>query len=427
MKSVLFVAYEFPPAGGIEVQRIIKFIKYIRNHRINPIVLTTSHGMSRFMDYDLLNEDYILDTHVIRLGGNKTFQYHKFKNKQNHPHHVYTYYLGMRYIWFMDIYSSWFFEIKKHLKGLLEKNDIRCVFTTSPPASTHLIGEFIASAYRIPWIMDIRDSMVNNPNYKRSIVTYCSNKIATYYEKRFTLKADKVISVSQPIIDNMADRLGDFVYNKSKVIMNGYDAEDFNNHSFPKRDKKKLKITYTGSFLGRITPLYFLNALKSLIINNSVISDHILLNFVGRFSIDIKNLIFELRDQIEINLIGSVTHQEAIKYQQNSDLLLLILAPEVGKYANEVISGKIFEYMAAKKPVLGLIPSDGPLMNIFHSTNIGFTAKPDDVKEIAEQILTIYKQWINGGIFYHPNYKEIQNFTRERQTAELASIIDEVT
>lgn len=424
--TVLFIAYEFPPAGGIEIQRVLKFVKYIRKFNIRPVVLTTSHGKSRFMDHSLLNKKYIHETNIIRIGGEKTLLYHRLKNDEHYTNHPYFYHLSLRYIWFLDLYSSWFFEIKPFLSQILINENIKCIYTTSPPASTHLIGEYISKKYDLPWIMDIRDSMVFNPDAKKSATYLILNMIAAYYEKRFCRKADKIITVSKPILDNMADRLGNSIHEKSHIILNGYDHDDFKTINTVPRKSEKLTITYTGSFLGQRTPYYFLEAVKLLMKDDPALAQYFSLNFIGRMTNDIIALFNSVSNIVEVNLIGPVSHSEAISFQLNSDLLLLILAPVHGKHASEVISGKIFEYMAANKPVLGLIPN-GPLKEIFNSTRLGFTADPDNIEGISSTLKIILHQWRNGGIKYDPEILEIQKYTREKQAEQLASIIHELT
>jgi len=179
--KVLIVTYYFPPVGGIAVQRVIKWIKYLPQFGIKPVVLTTEHGLGYVQDKSLLELDYIQNCKVYRLGGTQLSKYHILKNKGK-LYSVYNIFLLLRYIRSIDLFSSWFYEIRNQINEIIEKEKIDCILTTSPPHSTHLLGYYLKKKYGIPWVMDLRDSMSIGPIRNKTFILKFQSLIESFYE-----------------------------------------------------------------------------------------------------------------------------------------------------------------------------------------------------------------------------------------------------
>ncbi len=419
-KRLLYITYEFPPAGGIGVRRAINFIKYLSLYNVETIVLTNGHNLGRLVDEDGLYSLNVKTIKIVRLGGKQLKKYNTFRNVFGKKYHPYYYYLGVKYVWFMDVFSSWFFEVKDELMKIVYEEDIDCCLTTGPPHSTHFFGRFLKQKTGLPWIMDIRDSFINDAERKKTPVNVIQNIFCKYYEKQFCDFADLIVTVSSPMIHNMAKRTGINIEKKSNVITNGFDPEFFNKSGH--YENKKLVITYTGTFYQKITPKVFLNALDKLIKTKRINKDDLLLNFVGDFPSYINKWLNDFSHHVAINTPGQVSYQSALEYQKKADILLLILAPVEGRHAAEILTGKIFDYMGSRKTILGLVPK-GPLKKLIENAQLGITASVNDVDDVAEKLEMLYNMWKGKRLVYNPNQEIVNRFTAKNLSKQLAAVV----
>ncbi|MEK8021234.1 MAG: glycosyltransferase family 4 protein [Candidatus Parabeggiatoa sp.] len=429
MKKLLIVCYDFPPVGGVPVQRVIKFAKYLREFDVTPIVFTNAHGLGHSIDESLLELDYVKQTKVIRYGGTNLVKFHKLRHQQRLPSHPHYYYLGLKSILFMDHYSAWYFEVKREILRIAQEEDIDCVFTTAPPHSTHLLGKYLKDKLGIPWIMDMRDAMVQHVDSKEpAFVTFLKKKVEMPYEKRFCNNADAVITVSQPMLDAMIKRCP-ILKGKSSVITNGFDEEDFNHlPSYEKEVSDKLVVAYTGTLQGTQTPQYFFEGLSILVKSKRINPDDLLLRFVGYIEDGYKKIAESLIKVMTIEFLGFKNHKQALSYQLKTDVLLLVTAPNTGIGADAVMTGKVFEYLRAGHPIFALAP-DGPLKNLIEDGRFGVVVPPNDSKAVADGFEKIYLEWKNnnGKLSYHPDITIMDRYNRKHLTQQLAEIVEQVT
>ena len=429
MKKLLIITYLFPPTGGIGVQRPLKFVKYLPEAGIEPIVFCPEEIRWRASDLSNLKLPFLRKINICRCGVNKLKKYYHLRYDKNIPNHPYNYLLTLKYIWCMDFMSAWFFECRRAALRFAEENSVNCIFTTSPPHSTHFFGHYIKKRLKIPWIMDLRDAMYNPPNRDLSNpVLRISAWIEYFYEKYFYKNTNAVITVSQPILNSMLVRHKNIgLKAKSFIVPNGYDKEDYAGISCDKNRGNNLVITYTGSFIGKQTPRYFLNAVSRLVMKGDVAPKDISLRFIGYFDDETVKLIRSFNPPLPIELAGYQPHKKALKYQVQSDLLLLIVSSSDKERGDQIITGKFFEYLGANVPIFATVPN-GPLKKIIKKGRFGFVADPKNIAQIAELFKNVYHAWkVRKKIDYSPDMEFRNCFNRENQAKTLAAIIDKVT
>ena len=210
------------------------------------------------------------------------------------------------------------------------------------------------------------------------------------------------------------------------TITNGFDDEDFSSLTMRNQLGQRFIVTYTGSFMGRQSPQYFLQAVRLLIQTKTVKSSDILIRFVGHFDENTLSLIDQFSSLISIEVLDFQPYAEALRYQVNSHLLLLIVNIEEHEGGSQTMTGKFFEYLGAGKPILALVPN-GPLKEIIVKGRFGTVTPPKDVSKIAEKFNNLYRQWrSSGALKFDPDTDLKNSFNRKQLTGKLATIINNI-
>jgi glycosyltransferase involved in cell wall biosynthesis len=208
------------------------------------------------------------------------------------------------------------------------------------------------------------------------------------------------------------------------TLPNGFDPADFDGVSPAERDGR-FTIVYTGSLYGeRQSARPFLTALRRALDHSLIPRTDIRLRFVGNTGYEASNLVkgWGLDDVVQFT--GYLPHAEMIPHQLCADVLLLIIGSGPG--SEVVFTGKIFEYMAAGKPVLALVP-EGAAADLLTEAQIGHIVSPDQPDAIAETLTGLFTDWRNRRLHGSPDPTVISRFDRRQQTGELARILDKVS
>ena len=414
----------FPPIAGGGIQRPLKFVKYLPDYGIEPIVFCPEKALWRANIHEKEEYPFLNKTTIYRSGIKRLERYFNLRFKKGITQHPHFYILALKYLWYMDFQSAWYFECRKEALKIAREEEVDCVFTTSPPHSTHLFGLYLKKKAGIPWIMDIRDAMYDDPNVERTIGVRLKSAIRYLYEKKFYSLSDAIVSVSDPIIDSINQRHKRLnLESKTHTITNGFDEEDFENIQLDNRGRRSLVITYTGSFMGRQTPEHFLEAINLLIDKNAVDASDLLIRFIGYFYKRTHAIFQRFISKIPIEILDFQPYEKSLWYQVNSDLLLLIVSIEGGEGGNQTMTGKFFEYIGSKRPIFALAP-EGPLKQIILNGRFGRVAPPKDIEKIAEGFKVYYKEWKKkGNLEYQPDKNIRKKFMRKALTEKLALII----
>jgi glycosyltransferase involved in cell wall biosynthesis len=413
MKKVLVITYYWPPSGGAGVQRWVKFIKYFKNQNIDPYIISVDPDFASYpvIDKSLIN-DIPENTNVYLTKTNEPYSiYKKINNNQTpyagfanegRPNFLQKIARFIRGNFFIpDSRKGWNdFAYKKAVK-LLEKENIDTVITTSPPHSTQLIGLKLKETLNIKWIADLRDPWTDIYYYKSMLHTKWAKRKDLNYEKGVIEKSDKIVVVSDSIKQLLINKSNLIQESKIHVIPNGFDEEDFSVSSTNKNNKFLL------SYVGTITKDYPLDSIKKSITNLNIN-----LEFTGKADHPTKHLLNEIA-----GFNNHVKHKESINLLLASDMLLLVIP----KIANNkgILTGKLFEYLGARKPILCIGPTDGDAAKIIQECKAGKTFDYSDENGIYEFIETCMS---NEYIFENKNYL---NYSRRNLTKTLSKILND--
>jgi glycosyltransferase involved in cell wall biosynthesis len=411
MKKVLLVAYHFPPLGGGGVFRTLKFTKYLPEFGYQPYVLAVKNPMYRTKDSTLVNE-IPSDAKIYR-----TFSFeHRILRAPR--------LLNMNLKWFYmpDESIGWLpFAVSSGAK-LIKKENISAIYATSPVWTSLLIGFFLKRKTKKPLVVDFRDPWTDN-----SFIRY-----PTKFHERFERKMEKAVltqadyvTVATDSIKNTLIKKYPFIKSKIETVTNGFDPEDFKNLKIYKKTGK-FTITYVGSIYGLLTAKPFLIALKELIEEKKEFREKLEVVFVGNYGKETPLLVRKFGLEENVRFIEYVPHRKSLEFMVNSQALLLLITIE-GSKGEGILTGKLFEYLASRKPIIAIAPENGLAANIIKSLNAGTVISPRKVQRIKKAIADFYQQWIERKISTTPdNTGDITRYDRKVLTRKLAQIFEKV-
>ena len=414
MKKVLVITYYWPPSGGAGVQRWVKFIKYFKDQNINPFIISVDPDFASYPLIDnSLKNDIPDNANVYLTKTNEPYSFYKKINNNQTPYAGFAnegrpnfFQKIARFIrgnfFIPDSRKGWNNFAYKKAVEILEKENIDTVITTSPPHSTQLIGLKLKETQNIKWIADLRDPWTDIYYYKSMLHTKWAKQKDLNYEKRVIEKSDKVVVVSDSIKQLLLNKSNLVKESKIHIIPNGFDDDDFLVSS--KNNNSKFLLSYVGT----ITKDYPLDSIKKSISNLNIN-----LEFTGKADEPTKLLLNEVA-----SFNNHVKHKESINLLLASDMLLLVI-PKISNNKG-ILTGKLFEYLGARKPILCIGPTDGDAAKIIEECKAGKTFDYSDENGIYDFIETYMS---NEFIFENKNYLK---YSRRNLTKNLSKILTDM-
>ncbi len=422
MRNILIITYYWPPSGGAGVQRWLKFSKYLPEFGCTPIILTVDEKQASYaqLDHSLMQEI----SPDLRVYKTHTFEpynlYRKLSSKKEIPYGGFS---NQKKVTAFEKFSRWIrgnifipdprkgwnkYALKKAIE-LIESEKIEVVVTSGPPHSTHLIGEKIKKITGVRWIADFRDPWTDIYYYKE---LYHSG-IATWFdkilEKRVLSNADKIITVSEEVGKLLLKKIPN-ESEKIVVIPNGYDEADFKNAR--PLENEFFTITYTGTISMSYRIESFVEAVYLL---PKEVKTKIKIRFVGNVPDEILQL-FKLKNiDSMVEVLGYIPHDQAISQMLSASVLLMAIPDSPDNKG--IVTGKFFEYLAAKRPILAIGPQGGDVDILIQKCQGGKLFSYDDKEKMLQYILDIYEKIQNGTFLSETTGAEM--FTRRNLTASL--------
>ncbi|KPK99551.1 MAG: hypothetical protein AMJ90_09365 [candidate division Zixibacteria bacterium SM23_73_2] len=420
-KKVLVISYYFPPLGMAGVQRMAKFVKYLPTFGWEPVVLTVK-DIEYFAKDPSLLDDIPKDIKVFKTGSFDPLRVSLllkklFKEKRNSKRKA-TYTKGFSllapWIFFPDSKIGWLpFALAKGL-SIVKKEKIDLIFSSSPPPTAHLVAHYLKILTGKKWVADFRDLLFGY-GYKHC-PTFFHRVLKEKTQRVIFKNSDRIITENDKIADRVKGR--NFRVCDIDVIPNGYDQEDF---SFQPEEKKEyFKIVYCGSLSPDSKPEPFFGALSDLIKEGKSKGSKIKFVHVGNFfGIDLDHLVKKYRLAESVLRVGYLPHKRALKEMTSADLLLILVSEE--KDSENIIPGKIFEYLYSKKPILAVVPPSGAIGEMVRRFKRGRVISPKNTNEIKEAIRSFLLRKEELPLLEE---KDIMIFQRRYLTSRLAQIFD---
>lgn len=425
MKKVLIIAYYWPPAGGPGVQRWLKFVKYLPDFGIQPIVYVPENPTYPIIDSELVAEvsdkAIILKQKIVEPYGFASFFSKKNTKKISSgiiPNQKKQSFIQKMLLWIRgnifipDARVLWVKPSVKFLEKYIQENSIDTIITTGPPHSMHLIGLNLKQKLSLNWIADFRDPWTTIGYHKALRLSASASKKHKYFESQVLNTADIVLVTSETTkVEFQA-----LTAKPIEVITNGFDVEKVEKQSLD----EKFTLAHIGSFLSERNPIILWECLKQLINENPSFKADFQLKLIGAVSQEVLDTISEFRLEKYVNNLGYVSHKEAVGHQRKSQALLLIEIDS--EETKSIIPGKLFEYMVSERPIIAIGPQGSDFSEIIKNTNTGIFHQYDEIEKLKATILSYYKDYQDGKL--KANAIGLQQYSRKKLTERLASILN---
>ncbi|WGF92270.1 glycosyl transferase family 1 [Aequorivita marisscotiae] len=426
MKHALIITYYWPPAGGPGVQRWLKFVKYFRQFGVEPIVYAPENP-----NYPLVDENFSAeipdDIKIVKHPINEPYRFAKLFSKKKTEkmssgiiskkdssamEKLMLYVRGNFFI--PDARVGWVKPSVKFLSQFIAENTVDVVITTGPPHSVHLIGMQLKKELNLKWIADFRDPWTTI-HYHKSLRL---NKTSARKHKELeasVLKSANIVTVTSPTTKKEFQMITD---TPIEVITNGYDI-------LPEITFKldtAFSISHIGSLLSERNPEVLWKVLNEICTENETFKADLLLQFAGAVSDEVKQSLKKFQLDQNCTFLGYVSHSEALKLQHQSQLLLLVEINSAETRA--IIPGKLFEYLAAKRPIIALGPKESDIEEIILETKSGKFFSYWSDAELKIEILKSYEAYKKGKLQIAS--EGIDKYSRSQLTQRMATLIKDV-
>jgi len=425
MKKVLIITYYWPPAGGPGVQRWVKFVKYLRDFGIEPIIYTPENPTYPILDphiaADIPEDLTLLKTKIFEpyalaslFSKEKTQKISAGIIPTKKPSLLDKLLLWIRGNLFIpDARVLWVRPSVKYLSEYLTEHPIDTIITTAPPHSLHLIGLRLKEKFpSLRWIADFRDPWTTIGYHSQLRLTKRSARKHLVMERTVLQTADTLIVTSPSTQREFQAKTSRPI----EVITNGYD-DDFPTQT-PSLSPYFL-LSHIGSLLSERNPEPLWQVLSEMTKEQPDFRRDLRLCLAGKVSDEVLTSLQKCQLTDYLDLKGYISHTEAIALQRQSQLLLLL---EINHPKTEgIIPGKLFEYMASQRPILALGYKQWDVKDIIAQTQTGITLSLTDTQAIREALTHYYTLYKSQQLHTHPT--SLETYYRKNLTKRLSEVI----
>lgn len=435
LKKVLIITYYWPPAGGPGVQRVLKFAKYLPEFGWQPIILTVKTGefpaIDKTLEKDIPKECIVYKTNSWE----PTSLYKNFagmKKDEKIPVAV----LSEKNLNWKKQIANWIrlnlfipdakigwipFAVKKGRK-IIKKHQPDVIFSSSPPPTVHLIAKKLAKWSGTKWVADFRDPWTDI--YHLDGLTLANHaRYKNLKQEKIVLSAlDGMITVSTGVAQLLALKTAKPL--KYQVIPNGFDETDFE-YLKEKPNPRFFQIAYAGKINTQQNPSVLWKVLRNRLNENANFQNSLKITLIGNIApYVVKDLTDNGLEQY-VEMPGYLPHPETLKRLSTADILLLLI-PNTRKNRG-ILTGKLLEYLALKRFILGFGPIDGEAAHILRTTGCGKMIDYSDLKQTESLINDLISNWKKGiRRTVSVQDQEIKKYSRRALTADLVGFFNEI-
>lgn len=419
-KKVLLITYYWPPSGGAGVHRWLRFSKYFGENNIDLTVYCPKDAAWPAFDEALLKE---IDPSVTELR-RPIFEPHKYlsggstgvglseKKKRSLIKKMIVWVRGNMFI--PDSRAFWIKPSIRFLtKYLKEHNDFDAIISTGPPHSTHMIALGLKKKFNLKWIADFRDPWTQIDFYDDLNIGKRADRIQHELEETVLKTADEIVTIS----NSCAEGLEVIAGKKVHVITNGYTFPEFDAVEPDKNGA--FTITHFGSMPSSRNPVVLWSVLKDLIDSNANFKEKLKVKLVGTVDISVVNSIREAGIEQYVEYIEPVPHAESIALQRSTPILLLIA--NTSGNVKGILTGKFFEYLGAKRPILAIGQKDSDLEAAMQSTKAGYFATPEEPEALKMYLETAFSQFLTGEL--NSTSENLEQYSSKKLAGDFCKLI----
>lgn len=405
-RTAIILAYHFPPVGGVAVTRVMRFVRYLGEFGWTPVVITIDRvPPGEFSDPDLLQElPPALEVHRVPC-----LEPDLFSNAWSRPGQkvVRNLFKTLDFLLVPDDRAFWVKPAARAAARIAKMKKASIIFATAQPFSTLLAGVEAAKRAGVALVSDFRDDWTtSNATFRR--YHPARQRREEKQELQVLQYSAAVLSVTKGIVRSLTVRSPH--PERVHLLTNGYDPAHFQKELEPRTDDN-FRLLHAGGIYAKRSP----QALLAGFAKARKRHPRLQLRFLGRVDRDSYHFFDPAPEGVQRG--GFRPHQQVIDEMRHADVNVLLLE-QVDK-APWLVTGKVFEYFAARKPILMIGPGDIPLADMVRESGLGRVC-PNEPDRIAETIEAMM-DWTPA-----PNEEYLAQFNAREQTAKLARIFNEV-
>lgn len=417
-RRMLVIAYYFPPMGLSGVQRVSKFVKYLPSFGWLPTVLTVSPAGYFAFDSSLEAEMVDERIEIVRTNSLDPTRLFGRRNVVGMPREAVRSRLATlsQFLFLPDNKIGWYPRAVGRGSKLLREAHFDAILASAPPYTVHLIGSALKRRFSTPLVLDFRDDWVGNPRHVYP--TPLHEKLQRRLESRAVRSADRVVTINRHIESRLQDRHPELARRRATaVISQGFDPDDFSGHPDEPREKR-FRLLYAGVFYDAQRPDTMLHAVARFLAAEPAARSALELSFVGMLPRDATRLVQDLAIADVVRDEGYLPHDRVVRRMSQSSVLWMTIGRRPG--SEGISTGKLFEYIGARKPILALVP-EGEARTTLASHGASFVAEPDDVEGVAGHLSVLYGLWRQDRL-PTPDPGFVARYDRRRLTGELVHL-----
>lgn len=432
---VLVITYWYPPMMAMGAVRLANVVSRLSQFGWEPVVVTVAPLTDHYMRAGTLRVPENL--RVFRTKDRSFHQWifsvqnrvrgisaKKSKGGEGAEQPKRVTYLLKRWIYqsyrqllcFPDECILWRLLGYSEIRRIAQQAKPQAIFSSSLPNTTHLIAHRLSRDLQIPWVAEFRDLWTQNHLLKRAPPL---RWIERGLERRVIRRANALVTVSPPL----ARQLETFHRKPVYVVPNGFDESELRAGAYPQNNA--FTITHTGMiYPGKRDPQPLFHALAELLQDGMLSDQEVRVSFYGRKLEHLERLLDRYpKIASMISLVGEVSHQEAIRQQRNSTILFLLEWTD--PRAKGVYTGKVFEYLAARRPILAVGPKNGVIEELLNETKAGvLVSTASEVKKVLAEWLEAWRE--KGSIPFQGDEQLLKQHTWENRAGKLADVLERV-
>lgn len=432
MKKVLIITYYWPPSGGSGVQRWLKFTKYLRDFGWEPIIYTVENGEFPLIDTSL-EKDVPEGVKVLRQPIWEPYEIYKFFTGQKKSERVVSGFLSenkkpslqnkiatfIRGNFFIpDARMFWIKPSIKYLKKYLAENPVDAIVSNGPPHTCHLIALGVKSTINVPWLADFRDPWTAIDFYQDLMLSPIADWRHHYWEKKVISTANSVVVVS----DTRRKDFEKIVPRTIEVVTNGYDESDVSTDEIP-LSTTEFSIAHIGLMnKDRNLPVFW-KALSEIVAADPEYAKQLKVKLIGKCDASVRDTIAEYKMEPWTEYIDYMPHKEVSRLQQGVSVLYLPINNVFN--AEAVLPGKVFEYLAARRPILVIGPAQGDASVVIREAGAGWISDFEEVETLKKNLKDMFALHLEGKLIVNP--ESITQYSRRALTGKMAGLLDKIS
>ena len=412
------------------MQRWLKISKYLNGFGWEPVIYTPSNAEFPMLDQTLMKdvsenltvikrpiwEPYQLYRKLLRKKPNESVN-QGFISKEKKPSVLEKFSIWVRGNLFIpDARKFWIKPSIKFLSDYLKQHPVDAIISNGPPHSMHMIALGIKKKMHLPWIADFRDPWTEVDFYDQLLLSKFADKKHHRLELSVLKNADKVTTVTW----SWAQSIEEISKRKVEVILNGFDTDDFQQINEPMLHG--FLFHHIGALNKDRNPHLFWEALKEICAADPEFKNDLKIQLTGNTDYSVIESARQNNLSDNLILVDYLPHTEVVKLLSRSPVLLLPLndTPNI----SGIVPGKLYEYLAAKRPVFAIGKTDGDTARIIHETNSGIIVGFKEKELMKTEILNYYKQYRDGKL--NVDSKNIDQFSRKGSAEKFAHLLNEI-